>query len=46
MSCLLAARYGGTPWQWREQADEMDWGTCMAALIEENERMKEAGYGA
>ena len=31
-SLILAARFGGTPWQWRETADERDWGTGLALL--------------
>jgi len=46
LSCLLAARFGGTPWQWRAHADERDWGTCLAALVEEAEQLEERNHGA
>lgn len=37
MSFLLASRFGGTPWQWRNDADERDWGTGLAYLLKEAE---------
>jgi len=33
----LASRFGGTPWQWRNEADELDWGTGLAELLKEAE---------
>ncbi|RGS64454.1 hypothetical protein DWX79_07530 [Bifidobacterium adolescentis] len=37
LSFLLASRFGGTPWQWRNEADELDWGTGLAELLKEAE---------
>lgn len=37
LSFLLAARFGGTPWQWRQQASELDWGTGLSLLRDEME---------
>ncbi|RGP01420.1 hypothetical protein DXA79_09200 [Bifidobacterium pseudocatenulatum] len=37
LSFLLANRFGGTPWQWRNEADELDWGTGLAELLKEAE---------
>lgn len=39
MSVLLALHAGGTPWEWREKADEMDWATAIAVLREQADRM-------
>lgn len=41
---ILAARFGGTPWQWRgqEAPDERDWGSAAALLKQE---MEEADNG-
>jgi len=36
----LASRFGGTPWQWRNEADEADWGTGIAALLKEAEETR------
>lgn len=41
LSFLLASRFGGTPWQWRNEADELDWGTGLAELLKEAESRKE-----
>ena len=38
LSFILARRFGGTPWQWREEASELDWGTGIRLLTEEMER--------
>lgn len=35
---MLARRFGGTPWQWRNEASELDWGTGIRLLTEEMER--------
>lgn len=35
---ILAARFGGTPWDWREHASTLDWGTAIALLEDEAER--------
>lgn len=40
LSFLLASRFGGTPWQWRNEADEADWGTGIAALLKEAEETR------
>ncbi|WP_158276294.1 hypothetical protein [Bifidobacterium callitrichidarum] len=45
MSFILARRFGGTPWQWRTEASELDWGTGIRLLNEEMERMEETGHG-
>lgn len=34
---MLAARYGGTPWQWREHADERDWAVMLGQILKESE---------
>lgn len=41
LSFILARRFGGTPWQWRNEASELDWGTGIRLLNEETERMEE-----
>lgn len=41
MSFLLAARFGGTPWTWRQEADELDWGTGLRLLQDEMDRMED-----
>ncbi|MDU2421570.1 MAG: hypothetical protein E7D48_05635 [Bifidobacterium scardovii] len=41
LSFLLARRFGGTPWQWREHASDLDWGTGIRLLAEEMERAEE-----
>lgn len=38
---ILAARFGGSPWAWRREASELDWGTAIRLLEEEAERMEE-----
>jgi hypothetical protein len=43
LSFLLAQRFGGTPWQWRERADERDWGTGLNQLIREQEEREAKG---
>lgn len=40
MSVLLAARFGGTPAYWREQAYEEDWGTALTIMHVEHEAME------
>ena len=40
LSFLLASRFGGTPWQWRNEADELDWGTGLAELLKEAEETR------
>ena len=40
LSFLLASRFGGTPWQWRNEADEADWGTGLAELLKEAEETR------
>ena len=35
---ILAARFGGTPWEWREHASPLDWGTAISLLEHEAER--------
>lgn len=42
MSCLLASRFGGTPWAWRRdsQPEEEDWGTCLNLLQEEHDQLE------
>jgi hypothetical protein len=44
LSCILAARFGGTPWQWRREQvpQEADWGTCTALLQAEAEETENA----
>lgn len=44
---ILAARFGGTPWQWRreDEPDERDWGTALNLLQAEQEAMEEAKHG-
>nr|DAP10574.1 MAG TPA: hypothetical protein [Caudoviricetes sp.] len=42
---ILAARFGGSPWQWRREASEFDWGTAVRLLEEEMERLEEAKHG-
>lgn len=39
---MLARNFGGTPWQWREEASELDWGTCVEILMQEAEELEEA----
>jgi hypothetical protein len=34
---VLAARFGGTPWEWRERAEDEDWGTCLELLRKERD---------
>ena len=38
---MLAARFGGTPWAWRHEADELDWGTVLRLLQDEMDRMED-----
>lgn len=38
---LLAMHAGGTPWEWREHGDEMDWATALTVLHDQAERMKD-----
>ena len=45
LSFLLAARIGGTPWAWRHEASELDWGTGMRLLQDEIEHMEEVDRG-
>lgn len=35
---ILAARFGGTPWEWRERASPLDWGTAVSLLEHEAEQ--------
>ena len=42
LSFLLAQRFGGTPWEWRQNASECDWGTGLRIL---NDEMEEAQRG-
>lgn len=37
---ILAARFGGTPWEWREKATPMDWGTALDILQAEREQVE------
>ncbi len=46
LSVILAYRFGGTPWAWRNEASELDWGTAIGLLEQEMERMEEAEHGA
>ena len=43
LSCVLAARFGGTPWAWRResQPQEADWGTCVSLLRQEAEETED-----
>lgn len=43
MSVALAARFGGTPWQWRGsgEPDPRDWGTAVSLLEQEREEIDE-----
>lgn len=45
LSFLLAARFGGTPWAWRHEASELDWGTGTRLLQDEIEHMEEVDRG-
>ncbi|PLS24338.1 hypothetical protein Tam1G_1601 [Bifidobacterium imperatoris] len=45
LSFLLANRFGGTPWQWRNEASPLDWGTGIRLLNEEMTRMEEVEHG-
>ena len=38
---MLAARFGGTPWAWRHEVDELDWGTGLRLLQDEMDRMED-----
>lgn len=44
---VLAARFGGTPWEWRREThpDERDLGTAAWLLEEEQEMQEEAANG-
>lgn len=46
LSVILAHHFGGTPWAWRNEASELDWGTAIGLLEQEMERMEEAEHGA
>nr|DAZ75123.1 MAG TPA: hypothetical protein [Caudoviricetes sp.] len=46
LSVILAHHFGGTPWTWRNEASELDWGTAIGLLEQEMERMEEAEHGA
>ena len=35
LSLILSARFGGSPWAWREKASELDWGAGIELLMEE-----------
>lgn len=41
MSVLLAMRFGGTPWQWRECAEDEDWGTALKILAEQARQIED-----
>nr|DAZ03131.1 MAG TPA: hypothetical protein [Caudoviricetes sp.] len=41
LSFALSQRFGGTPWQWRSEASEMDWGTGLEILRREQEEHEE-----
>ena len=42
-SVILAARFGGTPWQWRRETepDERDIWTALRLLEQEHEQLEE-----
>lgn len=46
LSVILAHRFGGAPWEWRNEASELDWGTAIRLLEQEMERMEEMEHGA
>lgn len=46
-SCILASRFGGTPWAWRQesQPSEEDYYTCIQLLTQEYEELEELKHG-
>ncbi len=42
-SFILAHHFGGTPWQWRQEAGDQDWATGLMLLERMNEANAEGG---
>lgn len=43
---LIALKFSVPPWQWREHADDRDWGTAIRILQAEADRYEEVTHGS